>query len=184
MRELAAQPARLRGESGPRHYCGSTLRQEAHHLDLAQRDPTRHRAPVFVRSEGESEPQRSRRSVRRRRFQHAHPSRQLGNNRSPPRTVWARPRAASAARADAGASSGSLTNPYCDLGTHPDLVARLWDELTVRLPAGCRWIVHGAPVLARPSSGIIFAFAEGTHTYALRLPAKERDEALRAGARR
>ena len=94
------------------------------------------------------------------------------------------PRAASVARASASASPESVANPYYDLGTHPDLVARLWDELTVKLPARCRWIVHGSPVLVHPSSGIIFAFAGGTHTYALRLPAREREEALRAGARR
>ena len=84
----------------------------------------------------------------------------------------------------ASVSPESLTNPYYDLGTHPDVVERLWDELTVRLPARCRWIVYGAPVLVHPSAGIIFAFAGGTHTYALRLPAKEREEALRAGAKR
>lgn len=94
------------------------------------------------------------------------------------------PRAVSVARARASASPESLTNPYYGLGTHPDLVERLWDELAVRLPARCRWIVYGSPVLVHPSSGIIFAFAGGTHTYALRLPAKEREEALRAGAKR
>jgi hypothetical protein len=98
------------------------------------------------------------------------------------RARW--PRAVSVARAGASTSPGSLVNPYYDLGTHPELVERLWDELTVRLPARCRWIVYGAPVLVRPSSGIIFAFAGGTHTYALRLPPQEREEALRAGATR
>jgi hypothetical protein len=94
------------------------------------------------------------------------------------------PHAASIVRANASASPESVTNPYYNLGTHPDLVQRLWDELTVKLPAECRWIVYGAPVLVHPSSGIIFAFAGGTHTYALRLPAREREEALRAGAKR
>ena len=94
------------------------------------------------------------------------------------------PHAASVARANASASPESVTKPYYNLGTHPDLVERLWDELTVKLPAECRWIVYGAPVLVHPSSGIIFAFEGGTHTYALRLPAKEREEALHAGAKR
>jgi hypothetical protein len=94
------------------------------------------------------------------------------------------PRAVSVARARASAPPESIANPYYDLGTHPDLVERLWDELTVKLPARCRWIVYGTPVLVHPSSGIIFAFAGGTHTYALRLPIKEREEALRAGAKR
>lgn len=94
------------------------------------------------------------------------------------------PHAASIVRAPASASPASVANPYYNLGTHPDLVQRLWDELTVTLPAECRWIVYGAPVLVHPSSGIIFAFAGGTHMYALRLPAKEREEALGAGAKR
>jgi hypothetical protein len=95
------------------------------------------------------------------------------------------PRAVSVvARARASAPPESIANPYYDLGTHPDLVERLWDELTVKLPARCRWIVYGTPVLVHPSSGIVFAFAGGTHTYALRLPTKEREEALRAGAKR
>jgi hypothetical protein len=95
-----------------------------------------------------------------------------------------RPHAVSVARAAASTSPGSLASPYYDLGTHPELVERLWDELTVRLPVRCRWVVYGTPVLVRPSSGIIFAFAGGTHTYALRLPPPEREEALRAGATR
>ena len=94
------------------------------------------------------------------------------------------PHAASVARANASASPGSVTDPYYNLGTHPDLVERLWDELTVKLPAECRWIVYGAPVLIHPSSGVIFAFAGGTHMYALRLPQKEREQALGAGAKR
>lgn len=94
------------------------------------------------------------------------------------------PHAASIVRASAIASPESVPDIYYSLGTHPDLVERLWDQLTVKLPAECRWIVYGAPVLVHSSSGIIFAFAGGTHTYALRLPAREREEALRAGAKR
>jgi hypothetical protein len=66
------------------------------------------------------------------------------------------PRAVSVARTMPSVSPESLTDPYHDLGTHPDVVERLWDELTVRLPARCRWVVYGAPVLVRPSSGVIF----------------------------
>jgi hypothetical protein len=94
------------------------------------------------------------------------------------------PRGVSVARAYASASPESVANPYYDLGTHPELVERLWDRLTVKLPADCRWIVYGTPVLVRPSSGLVFAFAGGSQTYALRLPAKEREAALHAGARR
>lgn len=81
-------------------------------------------------------------------------------------------------------SPESVDDPYMNLGTHPDLVTRLWDEITVKLPADCRWVVYGHPALVHPGSGIIFAFAGGTHTYALRLPERERQDALRAGAGR
>lgn len=37
-------------------------------------------------------------------------------------------------------------------------------------------------MLAHPHTGIIFAFAAGTHTYVLRLPEAVRQEALAAGA--
>ena len=78
----------------------------------------------------------------------------------------------------------SVLDPYYRLGTHPDLVARLWDEITVRLPVDCRWVVYSTPVLAHPQTGIVFAFAGGTHSYALRLPEHARLEAVRAGATR
>src|SRR5262249_35634398 len=63
-------------------------------------------------------------------------------------------------------------------------VARLWDELPVKLPVDCRVIFYGAPALMHPTTGAVFAFAGGTHTYALRLPEAERADALRAGATR
>src|SRR5262249_30732119 len=74
--------------------------------------------------------------------------------------------------------------PYEQLGTHPDLVARLWDELARGLPVDCRAIFFGAPVLMHPDTGVVFGFAGGTHTYALRLPEPERSAALAAGAAR
>ena len=73
---------------------------------------------------------------------------------------------------------------YLTLGTHPDLVARLWDELRQSLPVDCRAIFYGSPSLVRPDTGTVFGFAGGTHTYALRLPESERLEAARAGASR
>jgi hypothetical protein len=45
-------------------------------------------------------------------------------------------------------------------------------------------VVYSHPALVHPRSGIIFAFAGGTHTYALRLPEREWQDALRAGAGR
>jgi hypothetical protein len=81
-------------------------------------------------------------------------------------------------------SPDSVDDPYYKLGTHPELVERLWDEITVKLPVDCRWVVYGVPTLVHPQSGIIFAFAGGTLTYALRLPERERQDALQAGAQR
>lgn len=75
-------------------------------------------------------------------------------------------------------------DPYFRLGTHPDLVARLWDEITISLPTRCQWIINNSPVLVHPASGIIFGYAGGTHTYALRLPSAVRQEALEQGAKR
>jgi hypothetical protein len=69
-------------------------------------------------------------------------------------------------------------------GTHPELVMRLWDELGKLLPEDCHAVVYRAPVLLRPSTGVIFAFAGGTHTYAFRLPPDVRAAAIQAGATR
>ena len=77
-----------------------------------------------------------------------------------------------------------LARPYESLGTHPDLVARLWDELQAALPVDCRMVFYGMPALMHPSTGVVFAFAGGTHTYALRLAGPEHAEALCAGATR
>ena len=77
-----------------------------------------------------------------------------------------------------------VARPYEALGTHPDLVARLWDELQAKLPEDCRVVFYRVPALMHPATGIVFGFAGGTHTYALRLPEPERSEALRAGATR
>lgn len=69
------------------------------------------------------------------------------------------------------------------LGTHPDLLYFFWNELTEGWPDAdrCRRIVYGRPVLVSPRSGVIFGWAGGTHTIALRLPQPEREMALAAG---
>jgi hypothetical protein len=77
-----------------------------------------------------------------------------------------------------------VERPYESLGTHPDLVTRLWDELGKGLPEDCRAVFFGTPALIHPVSGIVFAFAGGTQTYAFRLPQPDRDNALEAGASR
>ena len=77
-----------------------------------------------------------------------------------------------------------IVRPYETLGTHPDLVARLWDEIPALLPVDCRYVLFNAPVLMHPETEIVFGFAGGTHTYALRLPDHARRDALAAGATR
>jgi len=73
-----------------------------------------------------------------------------------------------------------LDDPYYGLGTHPDLITHLWDDLTVELPAPCAWVVWGAPALVRPDNGILFGFAHGVYLHVLRLPAADHEPYLRA----
>lgn len=75
---------------------------------------------------------------------------------------------------------------HLGLGTHPDLTSHLWHELTEGMPDAerCARVVYGKPVLVSPRSGVIFGWAGGTHTIALRLPHPERDWALAAGGAR
>ncbi|TMB57906.1 MAG: hypothetical protein E6J47_01320 [Chloroflexi bacterium] len=68
------------------------------------------------------------------------------------------------------------------LGTHPLVVARLWDVLNVALPTDGRCLIYGSPALVEPGSGVVLAAAIGTQ-YVLRLRPAERELALAAGAR-
>ncbi len=77
-----------------------------------------------------------------------------------------------------------VARPYDSLGTHPDLVARLWDELQAKLPDDCRVVFYGHPALMHPITQVVFGFVTGTHTYALRLPEPERAAAIQAAAKR
>src|SRR5690242_13496879 len=54
----------------------------------------------------------------------------------------------------------AVADPRHGLGTHPDLVERLW-KLDAALPERCRWVVHGHPALVHPASGVVFGFAGG-----------------------
>jgi hypothetical protein len=76
----------------------------------------------------------------------------------------------------------AVADPLYGLGTHPDLISRLW-TLDDTLPERCRWVVQGHPALVHPASGVVFGFAGGTLGYALRLPEAERREADALGAR-
>jgi len=48
-----------------------------------------------------------------------------------------------------------VARPCDSLGTHPDLVARLWDEIPAAPPADCRFVVFGSLALVRPDDGIV-----------------------------
>ena len=61
-----------------------------------------------------------------------------------------------------------VKDPYYGLGTHPDLVERLWGELGKALVVDCRAVFYGNPALIHPTSGVVFGFAGGTHTYGRR----------------
>jgi hypothetical protein len=63
------------------------------------------------------------------------------------------------------------SNPhaYLNLGSHPDIVERIWDGLNAHLPQDCRAIVYGSPVLVHPGAGIVIAMGYGT-SYVLRVP--------------
>jgi hypothetical protein len=74
-------------------------------------------------------------------------------------------------------------SPRYILGTHPDIVDRLWSELGGTLPQSCNWILYGQPVLAHPRTGVVFGYAGGSLTYALRLPPDTHRHAIAAGAR-
>lgn len=76
----------------------------------------------------------------------------------------------------------AVEDPYYKLGSHPDVVERIWDQLGAAVPRPCRCIVGGTPALVQPRTGIIFALAIGTQ-YGLRLPGGLADEAIRAGAK-
>ena len=65
-----------------------------------------------------------------------------------------------------------------NLGTHPDLVEYFWHHITTQLPESCQWVVYDRPVLANPTSGVIFGVAGGTSTLVLRLPETERELAF------
>jgi hypothetical protein len=75
----------------------------------------------------------------------------------------------------------SVSCPYLQQGSHPDIVQRVWDDLGAPLPADCRCLVYGTPALVHPASGIVLATCNGTQ-YNLRLTAPGFAAALALGA--
>lgn len=80
-----------------------------------------------------------------------------------------------------GQSLDQVKDRFYGLGTHPDIVERLW-LLDRGLPASCRWVVWGYPALVHPLSGVIFAIGFGTIGVAMRLPAELSDAGPQARA--
>lgn len=79
-------------------------------------------------------------------------------------------------------SAGRHREPYMSQGSHPDQVARVWDELGAALPYDCRALAKGGkPVLAHPETDRIFALPQGT-AYALWLTPADFAHAIGVGA--
>jgi hypothetical protein len=79
------------------------------------------------------------------------------------------------------ARAGRERDPYWESSCHPDVVARVWEELGPAMPEDCRARANGVPVLAHPRSNRIFAAAHGT-AYALWLTDADFAEAVSQGA--
>jgi len=77
------------------------------------------------------------------------------------------------------AAFDSRPNPYLTLGSHPEIVERVWQQIGSAMPTKCRFNVCGTPALVQPDSGVLFAFALGTQ-YCLRLPPSLIETALQA----
>jgi len=63
----------------------------------------------------------------------------------------------------------AVADPWFGLGTHPDIVAALWD-MDDSLPQRCRWVFWGGPSLVHPETGVVFAIGMGSIGIVFRLP--------------
>jgi len=79
------------------------------------------------------------------------------------------------------AAPNSVRDPYMGQGSHPDIVQRVWDELTVNLPKKCRFLIYGTPALVHNRTGLVIAICNGTQ-YNLRLIADDFRTAIAKGA--
>ena len=75
----------------------------------------------------------------------------------------------------------AIQHAYYTLGSHPDIVERIWDQLSKALPADARCVVYRTPALVHPR-GIVLATALGT-SYGLRVPKSLMGDARKAGAK-
>ncbi len=72
-------------------------------------------------------------------------------------------------------------DPYTSLGSHPEVVEKLWDGLGAAFPGKARGIVYGTPALVSPRTGVLLAVALGT-AYAIRLAPEAYAAAVLRGA--
>ena len=72
--------------------------------------------------------------------------------------------------------------PHLQLGSHPDIVTRVWEELGDTLPMDCKAIVYGTPALVNPNNGAILALAYGT-AYVIKIPENKVSAALACGCK-
>jgi hypothetical protein len=78
------------------------------------------------------------------------------------------------------ASPDAFDRPYLSLGSHPDVVERVWRELAPE--ASGRLVVLGTPAAVVPEIGTVLAIAYGT-SYWLRLAPDDLEAALTSGAK-
>lgn len=76
----------------------------------------------------------------------------------------------------------STRDPYMSLGSHPDIVSRIWKDINPELGSDCRLILCGTPALVHPVTGVILAVALGTQ-YCLHLPVPLMETALASGVK-
>lgn len=75
----------------------------------------------------------------------------------------------------------SVSDPYMNCGSHPDVVERVWDQLGSVLPKEARCLLGGTPALVLPISGVVAAVCFGTQ-YCVRIPPGSLVEARATGA--
>jgi hypothetical protein len=57
--------------------------------------------------------------------------------------------------------NSSEKDPYRELGSPPDTVSRVWDEIGSALAPVCRCLLYGRPALVAPTSGVVLAVTWG-----------------------